>query len=167
MMSNNSRFVAESLRQTVLIVLIALALSLPVNYFRQGSLSLFRERAVKTGSITPGDPAEQVISLDEARALFLTEGAVFIDARPEEVFRAGHIKGALNLPPDEIGETLPDFMTQIPHDSLIIAYCDGEHCSLSEDAAFFLASMGYTHVQVMKNGWTVWQGANMPTETGP
>ncbi|MGA2404780.1 MAG: rhodanese-like domain-containing protein, partial [Syntrophobacteraceae bacterium] len=108
---------------------------------------------------------EPVVSIEEARALFLTNGAVFVDARPEEAYRSGHIQGALNLPPDSIEEWLHGAGAQIPPDSLIITYCDGESCTLSKEAALQLSGKGYSHVRVLVNGWSAWQDAGLPTET--
>jgi len=162
-MRNN--YIIEILWQSVLIILIAAGISLSVNHFRQGGLPLVRSpEAGLSGSKTAGEP---VVSIEEARALFLTNGAVFIDARPAEVYRSGHIKGAINLPEDSLEESLSVIMEQVPPDSLMITYCDGESCSLSKEAALELSARGYSHVQVLVNGWSVWQDAGLPTETTP
>jgi len=162
-MRNN--YIIEALWQSVLIVLIAAALSLSVNHFRQSGLPLVGSpEAGISGSKTAGEP---VVSIEEARALFLTNGAVFIDARPAEVYRSGHIQGALNLPADSLEESLSAVTAQIPPDSLVITYCDGESCSLSKEVAQELSARGYSHVQVLVNGWSVWQDAGLPTERTP
>ena len=109
---------------------------------------------------------EAIVSLEEARALFLTHGAVFIDARPRELYLSGHIQGALNLPAADIEGTFPQVLREVPPESLIIAYCDGESCTLSKELAFELAARGYAHVRVLVNGWSVWQEAKLPVETG-
>ena len=107
---------------------MAAAISLGVNHFGTADW-----RWSATGLPKPHRAAQKrpgnVISIEEARALFLTNGAVFIDARPAEAYRSGHIQGALNLPPDNFEESLPDIMEQVPPDSLIITYCDGENCT--------------------------------------
>jgi rhodanese-related sulfurtransferase len=158
-------YIIEALWQSVVIILIAAALSLPVNHFRQGGVRLIASpEAGLSGSKTAG---EQVVSIEEARALFLTTGAVFIDARPAEVYRSGHILGALNLPADTLEESLSAVVAQIPPDSLIITYCDGESCSLGKEAALELSARGYSNVQVLVDGWFVWQDAGLPTETTP
>ena len=162
-MRNN--FIIEALWQSALILLIAAAASLSVNHFRQGGLPLVASpKAGSSGLKTAGEP---VVSIEEARALFLTNGAVFIDARPVQVYRSGHIMGALNLPPGNFEESLSAVTAQVPPDSLIITYCDGESCSLSEEAALELSARGYSNVQVLINGWSVWQDAGLPTETTP
>ncbi len=162
-----NNFIIKALWQGVLIILIAAALSLAVNHFRRGGLPLvgdWSSRAGSSGLETAGGWGDNVISIEEARALFLTNGAVFIDARPEEVYRSGHIKGALNLPPDSLEDLLPVVAAHIPPDSLIITYCDGENCTLGKEAALQLSAKGYSHVEVLVNGWSVWQDAGLPTE---
>ena len=114
---------------------MAAALSLGVNYFRNDGLTLVGGRSPVAAPGGMEAASEDVIPLDEATALFLTNGAVFIDARPAESYRSGHIQGALNLPPDSFEQSLPAVREQIPPDSLIITYCDGETCTLSKEAA--------------------------------
>ncbi len=159
-------FIMEALWQGFLIILIAVAVSLSVNHFRRGGLPVAGNNvqpAPKASSeiSTAGAP---VISIEEARALFLTNGAVFVDARPEEAYRSSHIKGALNLPPDSIETLQSSVMAQIPPDSFIITYCDGEDCPLSREAALQLSAKGYSNVQVLVNGWTAWLNSGLPTE---
>jgi rhodanese-related sulfurtransferase len=163
--AHRNNYIIDVLWQSALIISIAAALSLSVNHFRRDGVPLVRApEAGSSGSQTAG---ESVVSIEEARALFLTNGAVFIDARPAEVYRSGHIQGALNLPADSLEESLSVVMEQIPPDSLIITYCDGESCSLSKEAALELSARGYSNVQVLVNGWSVWQDAGLPTEKTP
>jgi rhodanese-related sulfurtransferase len=158
-------FVKDALWQGAAIILLAVVIALGVNYFRQGGLPLLGGRApASTGPQTSAEWAEPTISLEEARALFYTDGAVFIDARPEELYRSGHIRGAIDLPPEALDRPLPDSVARLPQDSLIIVYCDGEECPLSKEAAMQLSAMGYSNVQVLLNGWTVWKDAGLPTE---
>ncbi len=164
---NENINITKALWQSGLIILMAAAVSLGVNYLRRDGLPLVGRRAPEASSIGMQTAQEAIISIDEARALFLTNGAVFIDARPAEAFRSGHIQGALNLPPDDFDQLLPNIREQIPPDSLIITYCDGENCDLSKEAAMQLSGKGYSHVQVLVNGWSAWQDAGLPTEKTP
>ena len=163
---NENINITKALWQSALIILMAAAISLGVNYLRRDGLSLAGRRAPEALSIGTQTALED-ISIDEARALFLTNGAVFIDARPAEAFRSGHIQGALNLPPDNFEQLLPDIREQVPPDSLIITYCDGESCNLSKEAALELSGKGYSHVQVLAGGWSAWQDAGLPAEKTP
>jgi rhodanese-related sulfurtransferase len=51
-------------------------------------------------------------------------------------------------------------------DSLIITYCDGEHCTLSIKLAKNLKEMGYENVRILVNGWTLWKEQNLPVAEG-
>ncbi|MFZ2448518.1 MAG: rhodanese-like domain-containing protein [Syntrophobacteraceae bacterium] len=137
-----------------------------MNQFRKDGLPLVGDWSPKAQLSTLNTAEEPVVSLAEARALFLTQGAVFIDARSPEAFAAGRIQGALNLPSDSFEEHFARLQPEIPPDSLIITYCDGEACTLSKDLAFELAGKGYLHVRVLVNGWSVWQDAKLPVEAG-
>jgi rhodanese-related sulfurtransferase len=104
------------------------------------------------------------ISLNEAKTLFQSQKAVFMDARPLEEFISGHIRSARNLPWHEAEQRVMDVIADLPNDALIITYCDGESCNLSKDLALFLDSLGFTNVRVLVNGWSSWQHAGLPVE---
>jgi rhodanese-related sulfurtransferase len=159
--ARGNSFPLEALKQGGLIVLIALAISLAVNHFRSNGLPLVPGPSSKAanGSQSSDEP---LVTLEEARALFDAHGAVFIDARPEQDYRAGHIQGALNLPANSFDQALPSLQTRISPDAFLIAYCDGEHCSLSHEVAAQLAANGFSHVAVLVNGWTLWRNAGLP-----
>ena len=108
-----------------------------------------------------------VVSLEEARVLCSTEKAVFLDARSPELYAQGHIRCARNLPWQDFERFMERIVSEIPLDVQIVTYCDGEHCSLSEDLARELLAMGYERVWVLLNGWTRWLEAGFPTEKTP
>lgn len=151
--------------ESVAILLISAALGLTVNYFRPHGLPLATHPSPEAGP-TPTESGGESLSIpiEDAEALFYTQTAVFVDARPEELYRQGHIHGASNLPSNELEDRLPEVMAAVPLDAPIITYCDGAGCNSSKEVAFALMDNGYTNVRVLVNGWTVWQEANLPTE---
>ena len=106
------------------------------------------------------------ISLDEAKNLHQSNGAVFMDARPLEEFAKGHIQGAISLPWHEAEQRVMDVTADMANDAVIITYCDGDTCNLSKDLALFLENLGFSKVRILVNGWTVWQNAGLPVEAG-
>jgi rhodanese-related sulfurtransferase len=48
----------------------------------------------------------------------------------------------------------------------IVTYCDGVKCELSHNLALFLRDAGFLNTRVLVNGWTLWQQAGLPTESG-
>ncbi len=105
------------------------------------------------------------ISLDEAKKLFQSKGAVFIDARPLEEFTKGHIRDAISLPWHEAEQRVMDATADMAYDAMIITYCDGDSCNLSKDLSLFLENLGFSNVRILVNGWTLWRGAGLPVET--
>lgn len=106
------------------------------------------------------------ISLDDARSVFFSGKAVFIDARSKESYRQGHIAGALNVPWDSVEESVAEILENIDPKEMIITYCDGFTCTISQKLANFLIQLGYSNVKVLINGWSEWVNAGLPTETG-
>jgi len=152
----------QALRQVPLIIFMAGVVGLGVNFLRTDSLPLVGDWPVKTG--TAGDSL--AIPLAEAARLFSEQAALFIDARYEEDYADGHIKGALNLPWDDARTRFPDIAGAIPPDRVVIAYCDGETCYQSHSLAVFLREKGLKDVRELVNGWTLWRDAGLPVERG-
>jgi len=105
------------------------------------------------------------ISLQDASVLFASKQAVFVDARDADSYAQGHIQGALSLPLYSFTEEFPAVHDQLTGKT-VITYCDGEHCQLSREVADQLKAAGLQGVLVLKNGWTLWQEAGLPTATG-
>ncbi len=67
---------------------------------------------------TPSDGARR-ITPDELREALKKQQAILIDVRSPESYRAGHVKGALNIPAGEIA----NHVDELPKDKLIATYC--------------------------------------------
>lgn len=67
-----------------------------------------------------------------------TREVVVIDVRPEEEYRAGHIRGALGIPL----EKLKGRLAKLPRKKDIVAYCRGPYCMFATDAVRMLRSRG-------------------------
>jgi len=64
---------------------------------------------------------------------------ILLDVRSPELYAAGHVRGALNLPHARINErNLADY----PADTLFVVYCSGPHCNGADRAALRLATLG-------------------------
>jgi len=155
----------RSIRQLSVIVLAAVALALISNHFRSSPLPLEGDWSQDARLISPTG-RQMAISLDEAKILHQSGGAVFMDARPLEEFTQGHIQGAISLPWHEAEQRVMGVTADLASDAVIITYCDGDTCDLSKDLALFLENLGFSKVRVLVNGWTVWRNAGMPVETG-
>ena len=155
----------RSIRQLSVIVLAAVAVALISNHFRSSPLPLVGDWSQDARLISPTG-RQMAISLDEAKNLHQSGGAVFLDARPLAEFTQGHIQGAISLPWQEAEQRVMDVTADLANDAVIITYCDGDTCDLSKDLALFLENLGFSNVRVLVNGWTLWRDAGLPVETG-
>ena len=153
------------LLQSVIIILIASTLGFLVNQLRSDGLSILGGWSPEA-RLTANSGESMVVSLEEAKALCSDKETLFLDARSPDDYARGHIQCALNVPWQVFDEYFERVLDKIPDNAWIVTYCDGEQCSLSEDLAKELISMGYEKVRVLINGWTRWQEAGLPTERG-
>ena len=79
--------------------------------------------------------------------------AVIIDLRGREEFRQGHVKGAVNMPYEEIDEA-----TVFPLDKILVLYCDRGGASLL--LARQLARKGHVTRSVI-GGFEAYRGRNL------
>ncbi len=82
-----------------------------------------------------------------------------IDVRPPEEFAAGHVPGAINIPPDELEKHLQ----QLDPAQEVVAYCRGPHCILSFVAVEKLRMKG-VKASRMEDGFPEWKSAGYPVE---
>jgi rhodanese-related sulfurtransferase len=152
--------------QPAALVLSAVLVSLGVNHLRPDGLALIRDWSAQARPATPSGQS-MVIDLDRASALHRAGQAVFVDARPALLYAQGHIAGAFNVPRQRVNDHLLDFFEKVPDtETLIIAYCDGEACELSENLARMLQDMGHKNVKVLINGWSLWMRHGHSTAKG-
>ena len=153
----------QAVWQLPAIIVLAGILAFSVNGLRSESLPLIGDWSVDT-QMTSVSGERLDISLEEAERLFRNQAAVFIDARSEEDYARGHIRGALNLPWQNIDRFFMEVSANLPPNMPIVTYCDGEMCNFSHDLAVFLLDMGFENVKVLVNGWTVWKNADLPVK---
>jgi rhodanese-related sulfurtransferase len=101
-----------------------------------------------------------VVSRDEVKGL-LKGMAVLLDVRPRQEFDAGHLRGAMNIPIDE----LPERLGELPRDRQIITYCRGVYCLFADEAAELLRAHGFDVVR-LEGGWPEWQSEGRPVQIG-
>lgn len=84
-----------------------------------------------------------------------------IDVRPDAEHRAGHLPGAIPLPPDQLDDRLPG----LPDDREIVAYCRGPYCVYADNAVRWLTTNGRPARRYI-DGIPEWRRAGGPV-TGP
>jgi rhodanese-related sulfurtransferase len=105
-------------------------------------------------------PAQQPYAVDYMTVFGLyakrkKENIHFVDARDEDLFAAGHIPGSVNIPFENLNESV-SALEQIPRDELLVIYCDGGDCHLSHDLAEYALASGWTRIAVYEDGWEEW-----------
>jgi rhodanese-related sulfurtransferase len=153
------------LGQTLALFLWAVLLGLIVNQARSDSMPLLGDWSPEA-RITFKFGRNILIPFEEARDRFFTRGAVFIDARPQDLYREGHIQGAINLPLADFDRMADKVVQDLPEDALLVTYCDGEDCALSAELAVKLKEIGFENVRVLHDGWNRWRNRNLPVQMG-
>jgi len=82
-----------------------------------------------------------------------------IDVRPVEEYAAGHLPGAINIPPDELEDRLKSLETGQD----VVAYCRGPHCVFSYEAVEKLRLNG-VNASRLEDGFPEWKSAGYPVE---
>lgn len=83
------------------------------------------------------------------------------DVRPTAEFAAGHVPGAVSVPPEQVrrrlGRSLPN--------AEVVAYCRGPFCVYADDAVRELRGKGQ-RASRLEDGFPEWRRAGLPVEVG-
>lgn len=133
----------------------SLAIALALNALRGDGVPVIRPSkevlALKAG-ITP-------IDLDTAKFLAQDPKILFVDARPRNVWKRGHIPGAVSFPEEVSDSLLQGFKDSVALDRPMVVYCDGEECRASDLLSKKLSQAGYKYVYLFFGGWIQWREA--------
>lgn len=104
------------------------------------------------------------INLEQARAKH-EAGVAFVDARAEDFYLLGHIRGAISLPVSDFEAAFAAREKDIPgKDQELVCYCSGFGCEESVELAHELLRRGYARVFVYLGGWPEWSEAGLPLD---
>jgi rhodanese-related sulfurtransferase len=109
------------------------------------------------GRLTGGRTRPRKVGVDEVHAL-RDSGAVLIDVRSRQEYRAGHAPGAKNIPVDRLAERL----SEIPTERAVVTICQSG--GRSARAAAMLSRHGVQDVYDLCGGMTSWQRAGLPVQ---
>ena len=148
--------IKQAAKEAIVLIFAAVGIALIVNAVRPDKI-MFSPVAVNQATTRQpaGEEGIAEVSLQEALHLYKKKGTIFADARHPTDFGAGHIKGAVNLYAADQDAWLPGFLSATDPNTVIVTYCDGESCLLSQDLARFLIDLGYKKVTVLENGWSL------------
>jgi len=155
----------RALIQALCLLALGLALGASSHEIRAGSLPWIASWSKEEVVARHLEGLEE-ISLQEAWETQQAGKALFLDARDPGSFQAGHLPGALSVPPSE-AEGFSEEIRGLAQAGMIpIAYCDGVDCPLSAELARRLQEMGVEGVRVLVNGWSRWRDSGYPVEDG-
>jgi rhodanese-related sulfurtransferase len=144
----------KNLLQVLVVTLAALVFGLGRNYLSQTPLPLFKgfEKKVK---------AERNVDFTEVDADFVGQlnvgaGTVLLDARPQEIFRGGHIPGAVSLPVGRFDLDFPFQREQLQVARLLVVYCSGPNCGDAQALAVKLREKGFKDLLLYRGGVEDW-----------
>ena len=99
-----------------------------------------------------GDRSQvDTVRRDELPALLAQGEVLLIDVRPEPEYQAGHLPGALWVPPDRL-----DLLDELPADREVVAYCRGPYCVYADDAVRRLRARG-RRARRLEDGLPEWR----------
>lgn len=78
---------------------------------------------------------------------------VVVDVRPAAEYGAGHLPGAISVPPDQL-----ELLDDLPADRAVVAYCRGPYCVYADDAVRRLQSQGRRAAR-LEEGLPEWRHA--------
>lgn len=157
------------LKEIGLLLGIALSLAFVVNALSPNGIALQGNWDVSKGMVSAKVRSDTLISkkleieLPEAQTLF-KQGVLFVDARSEEDYKAGHIRGAVSLSVERFFDEIKKFQERYPDSTPLVTYCSGRECSDSHDLAENLMNAGYTDIRIFIDGYPVWEAQGLPVD---
>jgi rhodanese-related sulfurtransferase len=105
-------------------------------------------------------PQEDEVTVERVKGEFGGK-VLWLDARPEEQYLAGHIPEAKLLNEQGFNEQLFELIDVLQKNTLpVVIYCGGEKCEASRKIKERLVeSLPMENVWVLKGGWPAWKAA--------
>jgi len=157
--------IREGIGHAVLLIILGLLLGTGFNAIRPGGLSWIGSQSSSPVAVDTFQDLRK-ISLDEAWSLYLNGKVVFLDTREHSWFQEGHLPGALNVPVGDVKAGLKKVQSLDKRGLYLIAYCDGNECSVAAELARSLERYGVRSVKILVDGWFGWIGAGYYVEKG-
>ena len=110
--------------------------------------ALFAVSPAMAGGLTTVDGAQLEALMADGR------GLVIVDVREPELFAAGHLRGAINIPYDD---AKPRIVKELSPADRIVFVCHGG--PMGDELGHLLAEKGYSTVYNLKGGMKHWKGS--------
>ena len=147
----------------IAILLASAALGLLANHLSTRGIPVLQQ--VETGHV-PLPEGLREFSLEQTKAALGSPSAVLLDARAPEEYAAGHLPGALSVPPDQIGEALPRAEERVLAAGAVVVYCSSDDCGDAIAVTEYICQIAPDRVYIFVGGWRAWTAAHYPVTTG-
>lgn len=108
------------------------------------------------------DDGKHNVSLEEAKKLYESKEAIFLDARPVPVYHRGHIPGAISVPYNS--KEMEKLIADISKDQHIVVYCYSSRCNQARILDKKVRELGYENVSIFEGGIKEWTKVQYPME---
>ncbi len=121
-------------KELIALLSISLFAAFTVNFFSPKGIALLGDWDTSKGVISAKSKENVVVheleieNVPAAKQIYDSDGAVFVDARAEELFDKGRIKGAVSLPVGLYDTYIDKFKAAYPLSVYIISYWSGREC---------------------------------------
>ncbi|MBW2194148.1 MAG: hypothetical protein JRD47_06490 [Deltaproteobacteria bacterium] len=158
------------LKKTLILISVSIFIAFAANAISPVGIPLVGQWDISEGIVTAkaksdfSSAVSEISDVETAKAIFDAGIAVFVDARTRDLYKDGHIPGAVSLPVGQFDETIQTFIEQYPSENMIVAYCSGKACEDSHALATRLLEQGYSDVSVFIDGFSGWESEGHPVE---
>jgi rhodanese-related sulfurtransferase len=160
----------KTIKEIVVLLAASIIAAFAVNYFSPAGIALIGQWDTAKGVITASEKNDIVLNdleigdVTSAKKLYDSKRFVFVDARSQDDYDEGHIRGAVSFPVWQFDKKIEAFLKQYPLEKPIITYCSGRTCEDSHKLAQLLLQFGYTEIGVFIDGFPGWEAEGHPIE---
>lgn len=162
---------AKNLLKEILILMsVSAVLAFTVNAVSPKGIAIVGQWDTSKGVISAKEKNKvpqydlEIDNILDAKKIFDSKAAVFVDARSVEEFDEGHIKGAESLPLYSYDTLIEKFTVKYKPSTYLITYCSGRECEDSHELAQLLMDAGFENISVYIDGFPLWAERGYPVE---
>jgi len=168
-MSNTTSWNSISIR-AILMLALAVGVALIVNRISPVGIPLMGQWDLREGVVHANPDSRlfndqlEIDDIEVAKLIYDGAETLFVDARSEEDYQAGHVKDAISLSLNEFDAKIEYFLNRYPPEQPIVTYCSGRTCEDSHRLAQNLRDLGYEQVNIMIDGFQNWKDKGFPVD---
>ena len=145
----------DTLMSAFLLILISCCLAFVSNLSAEEPVALLRGLGYSHGT-----------TLAQAQDFFARQGAIFVDTRKPEKYRAGHIPGALNFPLGNFDQDYEKVEAILKQGKPVLVYCE-RGCGSAAGYRVQLKKKGHENLPPpFFAGFTAWSKTDLPVHYG-